>query len=90
MLSHIQSQNFSNILISALFISHLYISVIYSSPLPQPQFHFPENAVTFSESKNEKLSFSGSNGNDEYKDVQGCLDDDYSMPYFNRTTGEVN
>ena len=90
MTSHTQHQVLSNFLIYVIFIFHLYISVILSSPVPQLQFQFPKNGVTFSESKNEKLSFSTSNANDEYKEVQACLDDDYSMPYFNRTTGEVN
>ena len=90
MVSHTQYQLLSNFLIYVIFISHLYISVILSSPVPQLQFQFPKNGITFSESKNEKLTFSTSNANDEYKEVQDCLNKDYSMPYFNRTTGEVN
>ena len=90
MVSHTQYQVFSNFLIYVIFISPLFISVIISSPVPQLQFQFPKNGVTFSESKNEKLTFSTSNANDEYKEVRDCLDDDYSMPYFNRTAEQVN
>ena len=54
-------------------IETLFISVLLASPTPQ--FFFPTNDVNFQ--------------NDEYQDVNKCLDDDYSMPYFNPSTGQV-
>ena len=54
-------------------IETLFISVLLASPTPQ--FFFPTNDVNFQ--------------NDEYQDVKKCLDDDYSMPYFNPSTQEV-
>ena len=56
-----------------LFICNLYISTIFASPVPQ--FFFPTNDVDFP--------------NDELQDVRRCLDEDYSMPAFNRRTGKV-
>ena len=59
--------------IYVLIIETLFISVLLASPTPQ--FFFPTNDVNFQ--------------NDEYQDVKKCLDDDYSMPYFNPSTQEV-
>ena len=59
--------------ICASIIETLFISVLLESPTPQ--FFIPTNDVNFQ--------------NDEYQDVKKCLDDDYSMPYFNPSTQEV-
>ena len=59
--------------INVSIIETLFISVLLASPTPQ--FFFPTNDVNFQ--------------NDEYQDVKKCLDDDYSMPFFNPSTGQV-
>ena len=59
--------------INVSIIEALFISVLLASPTPQ--FFFPTNDVNLQ--------------TDEYQDVKKCLDDDYSMPYFNPSTQEV-
>ena len=61
-------------LIISMFSTHL----ILSSPVPE--FEFPKSGI----------SFSSSDENDEYKDIARCLnEEDYSMPFFDRNTGQV-
>jgi len=69
------SFRFHSMFIQTIYVSiieTLFISVLLASPTPQ--FFFPTNDVNFQ--------------NDEYQDVKKCLDDDYSMPYFNPSTQE--
>jgi len=68
-----QLAQMSSMTLILLFMCNIFIVNVYSNPAPRP-FEFPQ-----------EISFP----NDETDDVRKCLEQDYSMPFFSQTTGQV-